>query len=38
MCQKNHDLDACFKYTKLQVDERKTFLMKSKLFLVAVML
>ena len=32
MCQKNHDLDACFKYKQLQVDERKKFLMKSKLF------
>ena len=21
MCQKNHDLDACFKYKQLQVDE-----------------
>ena len=31
MCQKNHDLDACFKYKQLQVDERKKFLMKSKL-------
>ena len=31
MCQKNHDLDACFKYKQLQVDERKRFLMKSKL-------
>ena len=31
MCQKNHDLDAGFKYKQLQVDERKKFLMKSKL-------
>ena len=31
MCQKNHDLDACFKYKQLQVDKRKKFLMKSKL-------
>ena len=31
MCQKNHDLDALFKYKQLQVDERKKFLMKSKL-------
>ena len=31
MCQKDHDLDACFKYKQLQADERKTFLMKSKL-------
>ena len=32
MCQKNHDLDACFKYKQLQVDEKKKFLMKSKLY------
>ena len=32
MCQKNHDIDACFKYKQLQVEERKKFLMKSKLF------
>ena len=31
MYQKNHDLDAGFKYKQLQVDERKKFLMKSKL-------
>ena len=31
MCQKNRDLDVCFKYKQLQVDERKKFLMKSKL-------
>ena len=31
VCQKNHDLDACFKYKRLQVGERKKFLMKSKL-------
>ena len=30
MCQRNHDLDACFKYKQLQVDESKKFLMKSK--------
>ena len=23
MCQKNHDLDVCFKYKQIQVDERK---------------
>ena len=28
MCQKNHDLDACFKYKQLHVDERKKLLMK----------
>ena len=38
MCQKNHDLDACFKYKQLQVDERIKFLMKSKFFLVAMTL
>ena len=32
MCQKNHDLDACFKYKRYQVDERNEFLKKSKLF------
>ena len=31
ICRKNHDLDACFKYKQLQVEERKRFLMKSKL-------
>ena len=31
MCQKNHDLDACFKYKQLQVDERKKFLVTNKL-------
>ena len=30
MCQKNHDLDSCFKYKRLEVDNRKRFLMKSK--------
>ena len=38
MCQKNQDLDACFNYKKLQVDERKKFLVRSKLFSVAMML
>ena len=32
MFQKNHDHAACLKYKQLQVDERKKFLMKSKLF------
>ena len=31
MRQKNRDLDACFKYKQLQVDDSKNFLMKSKL-------
>ena len=31
VCQKNYDLDACFKYKQLQVNERKNFLIKSKL-------
>ena len=32
MCQKfNHDLDACYKYKKLEVNERRKFLMKNKL-------
>ena len=32
MCQKNHDLNCCFKCKRLPVDERKKFLMKSKLY------
>ena len=31
MRQKNHDFDACLKYKRLQDDEKKKFLMKSKL-------
>ena len=31
MCQKNHGSDTGFKYKQLQVDEKKKFLMKSKL-------
>ena len=31
MCQKVHDLDACYSYKKLEVGDRKKFLMKQKL-------
>ena len=31
LCQKNHGLDTCFKYQKLQVDKIKRLLMESKL-------
>ena len=31
MCQTNYDLDTFFKHKQLQVDQRKKFLMKSKL-------
>ena len=38
MCQKNHDLDARFKYKQLQVDERKKVLIKESFVLVVTML
>ena len=31
MCQKFHDLDACYSYTKMEAGDRKNFLMKHKL-------
>ena len=31
MCLKVHDLDACYSYKKLEVGDRKKFLMKQKL-------
>ena len=37
MCQKNHDLHSCFKFKRLQVDERKKFLTKSRLFFLVAM-
>ena len=31
MCQKVHDLDACHRYKKMEVGDRRKFLMKQKL-------
>ena len=31
MCKKNHDLDDCYKYKRLDVSDRKKFLMTNKL-------